>query len=203
SLQVNLHGPAELAGQIPETVVLDGNGQPVASPAFQPGFAYDPGSQEFNAATVPNLAAGPYTVSFANLTVNGVTYAPDAASLPASVTPGNGTPVDVTYTATTGTVTIDFFGPDTLAGALPQGVFLGTPDSGGTAVFTGPRAYDLGTGVFYEYTITGASLGNYTVNPSGFGFNGNYYQPLEGMVQQSLSGGQSLNFQVHYEPTGP
>ena len=135
------------------------------------------------------LVTGSYTVSAANVTVAGVSYAPSASTQTASVTAGTTVLATVTYTAalpTTGSLAV------TVAG-LPGGV-------NGSVTVTGPGSFSQL--VTATQTLTGRAAGVYTITAATVVGGGTTYTPSPATQTVSILAGQTASGTVTYASSG-
>ncbi|WP_157202932.1 hypothetical protein [Calidithermus chliarophilus] len=162
SLQVNISG------------LPSGSGEPVT--VSGPSGTFTLGSSQ----TLTGLAVGSYTVTAANVSKDGSTYAGTVTTSPVTVSAGATASVSISYAAISGRLVV------TIAG-LPGG-------ANANVTVTGPGGFSQT--LTASATLDNLQPGTYTITPANVSFDGFTYQASGSSA--TVASGATANAQVNY-----
>jgi len=168
SLQVNVNGlPSGLPPGSDEPITING-----------PSGSITLGSSQ----TLTGLAPGSYTVTAANVSKDGSTYAGTVTTSPVTVPAGATATVDVSYSATTGRLVVNI-------GGLPSG-------TNASITVSGPGGFNQT--ITASTTFDDRQPGTYTITPANVSASGYTYSASGSSA--TVTAGQSTEAQVNYAP---
>ncbi|MCB9505273.1 MAG: hypothetical protein H6692_03930 [Gemmatimonadales bacterium] len=133
-------------------------------------------------STLSPLAPGSYTVSAANVTDAGTTWAPTPASQVVVVPTGGAASATITYAASTGGLSLAITG-------LPGG-------TNANVTVTGPGGFSAA--VASTTTLTGLAPGSYTIAAASVTAGGNTYAPSPASQSATVTAGATASRSVTY-----
>jgi hypothetical protein len=132
--------------------------------------------------TIPNVAAGTYTITAQNVTASGQTYVPTPATQQVTLGNGESKTAAVTYAGTLGGLIVNVDG-------LPSG-------ANASVMVTGPNNFS--TSVTQTRTLTSLAAGTYTITASNVTASGQTYVPTPATQSATVAAGQTATATVTY-----